>query len=148
VKVISVNISKEKGTIKQPVNEIVIIKNGIEGDAHTGVFNREISLLSQGKIDQFSNEAGARKFKPGEFAENITFSGINQDAIGISDRFIIGDAELEVTQLGKECHGSKCAIFNEIGKCVMPKEGIFCKVIKGGKIKPGDNIKYIKSKSK
>ena len=148
MKVVSVNISKEKGTIKQPVSEIEIINKGVKDDAHTGVLNREVSLLSQEKIDQFSNKAGARKFKPGEFAENITFSGIDQEAVGISDRFIIGDVELEVTQLGKECRGNKCAIFNEIGKCVMPKEGIFCKVIKIGKIKPGDIIKYIKAPSR
>lgn len=148
MKVVSVNISEEKGTTKHPVSEIEIIKNGVKGDAHTGVHNREVSMLSQEKIDRFSNETGSRKFKAGEFAENITFSGIDQDCIGISDRFIIGIAELEVTQLGKECRGTKCAIFNEVGRCVMPKEGIFCKVIKGGRIKPGDNITYVKSRSK
>lgn len=148
MKVVSVNISKEKGTIKQAVNEIVIVENGVKDDAHSGVLNREVSLLSQEKIDRFSMESGGRKFIPGEFAENITFSGMDQDQVTISGKFIIGDVELEVTQLGKECHGTKCAIFNEIGKCVMPKAGIFCRVIKGGKIKPGDTIKYIKSRIK
>ena len=102
-----INISQAsliKGTIKRPVSEIEIIKNGVKGDAHTGVPNREVSMLSQEKIDRFSDETGSRLFKAGEFAENITFSGIDQDIIGISDRFKIGNVELEVTQLGKECH--------------------------------------------
>jgi len=148
MKIVSVNVSKEKGKIKLPVSEIEIIINGVKGDAHTGVPNREVSMLSQEKIDRFSDETGSRRFKAGEFAENITFSGIDQDTIGISDRFIIGNVELEVTRLGKECHGTKCAIFNEIGRCVMPKEGIFCRVIKGGNIKPGDSITYLKASLK
>ncbi|MCU0821572.1 MAG: MOSC domain-containing protein [Spirochaetes bacterium] len=147
MKVISVNISTEKGKIKHPVSQIEIIENGVKDDAHFGVVKREVSLLSQEKIDRFSNDSGGRKFMPGEFAENITFSGLDQDQVSVLDRFIIGTADLEVTQIGKECHGTKCAIFNEIGKCVMPKEGIFCKVIKGGTIKAGDSIKYIKFRS-
>ncbi len=144
MKVVSVNISTEKGTIKQPVPEITITSNGVEGDAHAGVPKREVSLLSQEKIDHFSAEADDRQFKHGEFAENITFSDLDQESIAVSDKFKIGDVELEVTQIGKVCHGDECAIFVEVGKCVMPKEGIFCRVINGGKIKPGDEITYIK----
>lgn len=146
MKVISVNISKKKGTIKEPVSEIFIEKKGVKGDAHSGVKNREVSLLSIERIDHFSAESGARSFKPGEFAENITFSGIDNVVVGLSDRFKIGDAVLEVTQIGKECHGNACAIFKEVGKCVMPKEGIFCRTISGGRVRPGDEIIYIKSK--
>ncbi len=144
MKVVSVNISKEKGSIKTPVPKIIITGNGVKDDAHAGTEKREVSLLSQEKIDGFSKECDGRIFKPGEFAENITFYGMDQEIIEVLDRFKIGEVELEVTQLGKECHGSKCAIFKEVGKCVMPHEGIFCKVIAGGEIKPGDEIVYIK----
>ncbi len=143
MKVVSVNISTEKGTVKYPVPEITINENGVKGDAHAGVLKREVSLLSQEKIDHFSAETNGRQYKPGEFAENITFSTNELDKIQVSDRFKIGEVELEVTQIGKKCHGDKCAIFVEVGKCVMPKEGIFCKVINGGNIKSGDEIAYI-----
>ncbi|MFC1671257.1 MOSC domain-containing protein [Spirochaetota bacterium] len=143
MKVVSVNISLKKGTTKNPVGEIIINEDGVEGDAHAGTANRKVSLLSKEKIDYFSSNTGSRKFDPGDFAENITFSGLEESKILISDRFKIGDVELEVTQLGKECHGNKCAIFTEVGSCVMPKEGIFCRVINGGKVKPGDDIEYI-----
>ena len=144
MKVVSVNISEKKGTVKKPVSEIHISGNGVKGDAHTGTPKREVSLLSQEKIDSFSKSCN-REFKPGEFAENITFSDDKNISIDVFDRFKIGDVELEVTQLGKKCHGDRCAIFTEVGKCVMPKEGIFCKVIKGGTISPGDEINFIKN---
>jgi molybdenum cofactor synthesis domain-containing protein len=140
--VLSVNVSDKKGTVKKPVSRIVVDDNGMLGDGHAGPWHRQISMLSQEAIDRFSKEAN-KEFAPGQFAENITTSGIDLDQVAVLDRFCIGPVELEVTQLGKKCHGDTCAIFKETGKCVMPQKGIFCRVIHGGTIKPGDSIKYV-----
>jgi molybdenum cofactor synthesis domain-containing protein len=141
IEVISVNISEEKGTIKHPVPEIVIDFKGIDGDAHAGLPNREISFLAREAADRFEDVIG-RKVKNGEFAENITTRGIDLRGVWLLDRMRIGAVELEVTQIGKKCHGGSCAIFREVGKCVMPKEGIFCRILKGGIVKPGDTLEY------
>ncbi len=143
IKVLSVNISHEKGTIKTPVNEIDITPNGVAGDAHAGDWHRQVSLLGAESVDKWSALAG-RKVAFGEFAENITTRGIVLYETNPGDKLIIGETELEVTQIGKKCHGAGCAIFREVGNCVMPKEGIFAKVIKTGRIKPGDEITYLK----
>ena len=140
-RVISVNISKEKGTIKTPVPRINLTGNGIENDAHSGSWHRQISLLTKEKIEEFSKKMD-RKINAGEFAENITTKGLNLAAVTVLGRFTIGKVELEVTQIGKECHGNGCAIFREVGKCIMPHAGIFCRVISGGTIIPGDTITY------
>jgi molybdenum cofactor synthesis domain-containing protein len=142
MRVVSVNISKEKGTVKHPVAELVVKDNGCGGDAHSGDWHRQVSMLSRESIDRFAEKL-PRKIEPGEFAENITTSGIDLGRVAPLDRFVIGDVELEVTQIGKECHGDRCAIFVEIGKCVMPAEGIFCRVRKTGTIRAGDEIKYL-----
>ncbi|MCF7790799.1 MAG: MOSC domain-containing protein [Victivallales bacterium] len=141
-KVISLNISEEKGTIKKPVDKIIVDSRGIQGDAHAGQWHRQITLLSKERIEEFSREIG-RKVNYGEFAENITTEGIDLTKARILDRFKIGKVELEVTQIGKKCHGDACAIYREVGKCVMPKEGIFCRVLHGGKINTGDTLEYI-----
>ena len=140
-KVISVNISEEKGTIKKSVPEILIDKNGIVSDAHAGSWHRQVSLLSQDDINCFCKEIG-REIAPGEFAENITIAGIDLNRVAVLDRFRISEVELEVTQIGKECHGDTCAIYQQVGKCVMPKKGLFCRVIKTGKIKTEDTVEY------
>ena len=141
-KVVSVNISKEKGTIKKPVEQVEVYEKGIVNDAHAGSWHRQITLLAKERIDEFSKEIG-RKIEFGEFAENITTEGIDLSKVTILDRFKVGRVELEVTQIGKKCHGDTCAIFREVGKCVMPKEGIFCRVLNGGaNIKPGDVLEY------
>ena len=141
IKVLSVNISKEKGIIKKPVDQIVLNEKGVENDAHAGDWHRQVSLLAKESIDKFEEVLG-RKLGFGEFAENITTEGITLYTMKPGDKLNIGDVELEVTQIGKKCHGDGCAIFSQVGKCVMPKEGIFAKVIKTGKIKPGDEIIY------
>jgi molybdopterin adenylyltransferase len=140
--VLSVNISEKKGTIKHPVPFIEITQLGVQDDAHAGPWGRQVSLLAKESIDKFSKEAG-RKIKYGEFAENITTEGITLHLTKPLDRFVIGDTELEVTQIGKKCHGENCAIFREVGNCVMPKEGIFCRVIRTGKIEPGMEVQYL-----
>ncbi len=140
--VVSVNVSLKKGVIKTPVLHVNVDSLGIVGDAHAGKWQRQISLLSREQIDLFSKETG-KEILPGQFAENLTVSGLQLSGITILDRFRTGTVELEVTQLGKSCHGDKCAIYQELGKCVMPKEGIFCRVVQGGIVKPGDFIEYV-----
>ncbi len=141
MKVISVNISREKGTIKTPAHEITINEKGVEGDAHAGDWHRQVSLLAKESIQKWSRLAG-RDTQWGEFAENITTEGITLYETKPGDRIIIGKTELEITQIGKKCHGKGCAIFKEVGNCVMPKEGVFAKVISGGKVKAGDAMTY------
>ncbi|HBM16639.1 MAG TPA: molybdenum cofactor synthesis protein [Lentisphaeria bacterium] len=142
-KIVSINTSEKKGTIKKPVSGIAHIDcKGIMGDAHSGSWHRQISLLSSERIEEFSREIG-KNIKFGEFAENITTEGIDLKSVTLFDRFIAGSLILEVTQLGKKCHGEGCAIFREVGKCVMPHEGIFCRVVHPGSIRIGDQIKYL-----
>ena len=140
--VLSVNVSERTGTAKQPKAEIRIDHRGIVGDAHAGSWHRQISLLGQESIDAFIAKTG-RKTLPGEFAENLTLQGIELSAVAVLDRFRIGKVELELTQIGKECHPDGCAIYREVGHCVMPKEGIFCRVIRGGEVRPGDRVEYV-----
>lgn len=142
IKVLSVNISEKKGTIKLPVQEIELNELGVKNDAHSGPWGRQVSLLAMESISKFSEDAG-RKMLFGEFAENITTEGIILHETHPLDRFIIGEAELEVTQIGKKCHGDNCSIFREVGNCVMPKEGIFCRVIRTGTLKAGMKITYL-----
>ncbi|HSW68217.1 MAG TPA: molybdenum cofactor synthesis domain-containing protein [Bacteroidales bacterium] len=137
----SLNISKEKGEIKHPVEQVYVGHHGLEGDAHAGQWNRQVSMLAMESIIRFA-ESASQPYKPGDFAENITTQGITLHTVMPLDRFLIGEAELEVTQIGKSCHGGSCAIFRQIGDCVMPKEGIFCRVINPGMIYRGNSIQY------
>ena len=140
-RIASVNISEEKGTVKRPVPRIVIDGMGVQNDAHAGPGHRQISLLSCFSIDRFAEQAG-RVFQPGDFGENISVEGLPFGDVSPLDRIRIGDqVELIVSQIGKKCHGSGCAIFQETGKCVMPKEGIFGQVAKGGVVASGDEVR-------
>lgn len=141
IEIKSVNISEKKGTIKVPVKHIALTLNGVEGDAHAGKWHRQVSLLGTESFRKFEKVAG-RPLKYGEFAENITTEGIILYETHPLDRFTIGNALLEVTQIGKKCHGDSCAIYREVGNCVMPKEGIFCRVLKPGIVKAGDEMTY------
>jgi len=141
IKILSTNVSLEKGTVKKPVDGIELSEIGIEGDAHSGTWHRMVSMLGVESFNKFSEKAG-RKIKFGEFAENITTEGIELFKTAPLDRFCNDDISLEVTQIGKECHGDSCAIFREVGSCVMPKEGIFVRVIRGGILKAGDVLEY------
>lgn len=141
IKVISVNISEKKGTVKVPVDQIELNANGVESDAHAGKWHRQVSLLGTESFRKFEKEA-KRPLNYGEFAENITTEGIILYETHPLDRFVIGDALLEVTQIGKKCHGDSCAIYREVGNCVMPKEGIFCRVLRPGTVMAGDLIEY------
>ena len=140
-KVVSLNISTEVGTIKTPVPQATFDARGIVGDAHAGMWHRQVSMLAQEVVDEFI-AAASRPTKPGEFAENITTRGVDLATAAILDRFRIGAVELELTQIGKKCHGDGCAIYQEVGNCVMPKQGVFCRVVSPGTAAPGDAIEY------
>lgn len=141
IKILSVNVSEKKGTIKVPVDKIIFTKDGIENDAHSGNWHRQVSLLGKESFEKMEPAAG-RTFIYGEFAENITTEGFPVYQMKPLDRLISGEILLEVTQIGKKCHGKNCAIFKETGDCVMPKEGIFCRVLNGGELKAGDILEY------
>jgi MOSC domain-containing protein YiiM len=139
-RVVSINISDRKGVRKKPVDEAIIDENlGIKGDAHaSSEWHRQVSLLAVESIKKM--QAMGLDVKPGDFAENITTEGIDLLSLPIGTTVKIGmDIIGEVSQIGKECH-TRCAIFYQAGDCVMPKEGIFIKILKGGKIKKGDII--------
>jgi len=138
----SVNISKKKGTIKKPVDSIRLLHTGIEKDAHAGPWHRQVSLLGTESFRKMESAAG-RKLVYGEFAENITTEGYTLNRMRPLDRLISGDVMLEVTQIGKKCHGKNCSIFRETGDCVMPTEGIFCRVLQGGLLQAGDTLQYL-----
>ncbi len=140
-KVHAINISHEKGTIKEAVDNCKVSNYGLLGDAHAGPWHRQVSLLSKESINKFSKKSG-RPIAPGEFAENITLSGIDLTNVRVLDQFFSKNVRLEVTQLGKKCHGEQCAIFKEVGDCAMPKEGIFCKVLKSGELQSGEPLYY------
>lgn len=138
-KVIAVSISKEKGTRKINVQEVVLKENfGINGDAHSGAGPRQVSLLSLESIGKM--KAKGLNVGPGDFAENITTSGIDLPNLGIGSKLKIGkDVLLEISQIGKVCQ-TKCSIYYQAGDCVMPREGVFARVLKGGIIKPKDKL--------
>jgi MOSC domain-containing protein YiiM len=140
MKIVSLAISKKKGTRKTPLDEVNIIPDhGIEGDAHAGQWHRQVSFLASESIDNARKQGLDVTF--GDFAENIATIGIDWKSLPIGTRARLGDSVLvEITQIGKECH-NKCAIYYQAGDCIMPREGVFAKVITGGKIKKDDRIR-------
>ncbi len=138
----SLNISEKKGTIKTPRKQIILTPLGVEGDAHAGKWHRQVSLLAEESILSFEKELG-RKIGFGEFAENITTQGFPVHKTKPFDKLMNENVELEITQIGKKCHGTNCEIFKQTGDCVMPKEGIFCRVIKPGILNENDALTYI-----
>ena len=142
--VVSVNISQRKGEQKHPVPEIQLkLRHGIVGDAHAGDWHRQISLLAEESVDTM------RLLSPvpldaGVFAENINTAGIDLKRLPVGTRLRIGESEVEVTQIGKECHND-CAIKRAVGKCVMPTEGIFAVVVREGTVRPGDEIEVLEA---
>ncbi|MDI3526426.1 MAG: hypothetical protein PWR03_609 [Tenuifilum sp.] len=141
IKVKSVNISERKGTTKHPVDFIELNSLGVKGDAHSGSWHRQVSMLGVESMDKFTKASGL-PVKYGDFAENITTEGLELFSTKPGDRFVGACVELEVTQIGKSCHGDGCTIYRKVGNCVMPKEGIFVRVIKGGKLKAGDELTF------
>ncbi len=140
-KILAICISEKKGVQKSPVDFAVLLEDwGIEGDAHGGKWHRQVSLLSFEKIEDFRAKGADVDF--GAFGENLVVEGFDLRKIPVGSRFQIGDVLLELTQIGKECH-SHCAIFHAVGDCIMPREGVFTKVLKGGSIKAGDEIQLL-----
>jgi len=142
VEIVSIAVSKKKGTRKTPVPSAVVIKDhGLEGDAHGGPWHRQVSLLAVESIEK----ARARGLEVGfgDFAENIATKGIDWPQMPIGSRWLLGESvELEITQIGKVCH-SRCAIYYAAGDCIMPREGVFARVLRGGKIRQGDKVKRL-----
>lgn len=138
----SVNISEKKGIQKQPMEAVECIKNyGIKGDAHAGDWHRQVSFLAGEAVDTMRAKAGTFEIKHGDFGENIVTRGVDWTQVNVGGTIVVGEVELEVTQIGKECH-DRCAIFDAVGDCIMPRQGIFAKVIKGGMIHAGDSGYY------
>jgi len=150
IKIVSINRSDKKGTVKRPVGEATLKRNwGLVGDAHGGLSHRQVSLLGIENIRKFvtrlaklkRSKSVKLKIGPGDFAENITTGGFDLNGLPIGTKLKLGNrAVIEITQRGKKCH-TNCEIRKLIGNCIMPKEGLFAKVISGGKIKVGDPIK-------
>ena len=137
-KVIAVCLSEHKGTQKQNVGTAVFVENwGIENDAHAGKWHRQVSLLSHDKIEAF--RARGAEVSDGAFGENLVVEGIDFRTFPIGTRFCCGEVELELTQIGKACHHG-CEIFQKMGDCIMPREGVFTRVLHGGIISVGDEL--------
>lgn len=140
-KVMAINISEHKGTQKKNVHSARLIENfGIENDAHAGNWHRQVSLLSYEKIEEF--KAKGASIQDGSFGENLIISGYDLKTLPIGTQLRCGEVLLEVTQIGKSCH-SRCEIYKIMGDCIMPREGIFAKVMHGGVISEGDDIEVL-----
>lgn len=141
-KVIAICTSKHKGTLKNEVSEANFIEEfGIEGDAHAGKWHRQVSLLALEKIEDFRNKGGNVDF--GAFGENLVIEGFELNKLPVGQRLTVGDdVLLEVTQIGKECH-DKCAIYYQVGRCIMPAYGIFTKVLNGGEVILGEEVELL-----
>jgi MOSC domain-containing protein YiiM len=137
-RIAAVCVSRSKGTAKHDAGKGVLIEGfGLEGDAHGGFAHRQVSLIASEDIETM--RAKLPDLVPGSFAENLTTEGLDLSAAGVGDRIRIGDCILEVSQIGKECH-SECEISRRAGECIMPRKGVFCRVIKGGPVAAGDAI--------
>ncbi|MBM4288641.1 MAG: MOSC domain-containing protein [Deltaproteobacteria bacterium] len=141
-RIVAVSVSATKGVKKDNVPEAeFVVEYGLEGDAHAGDWHRQVSLLAEESIDKMRQQG--LDLKPGDFAENVTTRGIDIPHLPVGTRLRLGqEVELEVTQIGKACHHG-CAIKQQVGDCVMPREGIFARVIRGGRVRPQDDIEVI-----
>lgn len=134
-------VSKKRGTKKVEVVEAMLVENyGIEGDAHAGNWHRQVSLLSLEKIEAFREKGAQVSF--GDFGENLIIDGFDFRSLPVGTIFTIGDAVLKMTQIGKECH-THCQIYQTMGECIMPREGVFAVVLKGGQIRNGDTVEMV-----
>lgn len=143
-KIVSIAVSLKKGTPKTPIQEVHLIENhGIEGDAHAGPWHRQVSFLPSESIERARGDGLDVDF--GDFAENFATEGIEWPRMPIGARLEIGaQVIVEISQIGKACH-RKCAIYYQAGDCIMPKEGIFARVLKGGTVRVNDPIKLLDS---
>lgn len=140
-KVLAICTSEKKGTAKAEIKEALFLENhGISGDAHAGNWHRQVSLLAFEKIEEFRKKG--INVKLGAFGENLVVEGIELSKLPVGTTLLSGDIIMEVTQIGKECH-DRCHIYHTVGDCIMPREGVFARVIKGGRMKVGDDINII-----
>lgn len=136
-KILAICTSEKKGTLKNEVEEAKFIEDfGIENDAHAGKWHRQVSLLSFERIDEFRNKGAKVDF--GAFGENLVVEGIEVEKLPVGQKIKIGDVLLEVTQIGKKCH-DRCNIYYQVGDCIMPRNGIFTKVLSGGVVRVSDD---------
>lgn len=143
--VLSVNISKKRAEKKHNVQKAYLKADyGIETDAHSGSWHRQVSLLSLSSFKKMQALGAAVEY--GDFAENITIAGIDVSSLPLGTRIRIGEALLEVTQIGKECHNKGCPIKQQVGTCVMPLEGIFTRVLESGRVQSGDKVIVLEGK--
>ncbi len=141
--VLAVNISEKRGEIKHNIDEAFIKENyGLETDAHSGNWHRQVSLLSLSSFEKMRT-MGATGLNYGVFAENITVGGLDVATLPLQTKLKVGEAILEVTQIGKECHNQGCAIKKQVGSCVMPIEGIFTRVLRSGRVRVGDRVEIL-----
>jgi MOSC domain-containing protein YiiM len=145
MRIVSLAVSRKKGVRKQTVDRVVLIPDhGIEGDAHAGAWHRQVSFLAAESIEKVRQTGLKVSF--GDFAENIATEGIDWKAVSVGTRFRLGESVLvEITQIGKECH-KRCAIYYQAGDCIMPKEGVFGRVVQGGTLHCGDSIQIVQGK--
>jgi len=143
MKIVSIATSKKKGTRKKTVDEAFLKKeHGLEGDAHAGIWHRQVSFLASEEIEKAREKGLEVSF--GDFAENIATTGVDWKNIPVGTRIRLGQKVLvEITQIGKECH-NRCAIYYKAGDCIMPREGVFARVLEEGKIRCGDPIRFEK----
>lgn len=142
-KIMAVCISEKRGTQKKNIEKVRLIENfGLEGDAHGGNWHRQVSLLSYEKVLAF--EEKGISVEDGAFGENLLVEGFDFKTLPVGTRFRCGDALLEMTQIGKECH-SHCEIYQAVGDCIMPREGVFARVLHGGEIQIGDELEIVPS---
>lgn len=142
-KIMAVCISGKRGTQKKNIEKVRLIENfGLEGDAHGGNWHRQVSLLSYEKVLAFEEKGISAE--DGAFGENLLVEGFDFKTLPVGTRFRCGDALLEMTQIGKECH-SHCEIYQAVGDCIMPREGVFARVLHGGEIQIGDELEIVPS---
>lgn len=140
--VLAVNISEKRGEKKHNINEAYIKADwGIEVDAHSGEWHRQVSLLSLSSVEKMRALGAVIEY--GDFAENLTVAGIDVATLPLGTRLQVGEVQMEVTQIGKECHNKACAIKKQVGTCVMPIEGIFTRALTSGWVRTGDVVKVI-----
>ena len=141
-KVIAVCVSEQKGTQKKNVGSAQFVEDwGIQGDAHAGKWHRQVSLLSYDRVEEF--RARGAQVEPGAFGENLLVEGFDFKSLPVGTRFGCNGAVLELTQIGKQCH-AHCQIYRQVGDCIMPREGVFTRVLRGGVVRVGDELTILK----
>ncbi len=136
-------VSQDKGTAKKPVEQATfVVDYGVQGDAHAGDWHRQVSLLAAEEADRWRQQLP--DLGPGDFAENVLVRGIDLRAVGLGSRLRLGKSvELVITQIGKECHGHRCTVFERMGECLMPRMGLFARVVSGGQVAAGDPVQVV-----